>query len=449
LRRSEFQELNQRPLAEIREFLLKRINSLTSNQAQAQLDQSLKLYLDQKSADTLKRIKNGESYDVVVVGAGVSGGQFVSGMAETAKSTKRLLKTLLLEEGDRVASNFHSLDFTLNSAEAYVHPDNPNLGEIARLTEINPTPGSPLTVLESGVMIPLDHRIQHQAFLSLLEHQGALVFPWTDYLGFNVFPKAHWLGRSSELAVFSSNTDIAFHTKALNILKKENGLYYLQTSQGVVKTKHIVMATGLGEDIIPFQYTESLREQGKLLTFSDLLDIARSEPSYQNFMKEISGKKVLVVGKGDGGNVAVEYVMDLVQTKKSPYQLPHVSWSSLTTDTKESFLESLGVGRRGTTSGGPLHHQRYQALGDLIEQKKISLIAERIDSIEELQGGKMLVHYQGDKESEVFDLVVAATGYRNELLPGMAQSSWKPIQQNSLGPVALKNSGTSWESIFI
>ncbi|MCA9508899.1 MAG: hypothetical protein KC505_10805 [Myxococcales bacterium] len=235
------------------------------------------------SAQSEQRTHSDEvDFDVLIIGAGVHGAILSHVLGINFPNTK----VLLIDQADHPAEHFHNYGYRLNS---------PSIPYDANLFPLSP------------VSIPEYANIED--------------------VGQKRFPKARQLWNQIIFNLFNSNALVAFNTSIEKIEKlNDNYLVSLKgrlASQALL-VKKIVLTTGLGQAVFPnttaTNWMKEQREEAKKFVSYDsplakVLNYDELFNSNELLLKQghsifefLAAKKIGVVGAGDSGKIAVEFL---------------------------------------------------------------------------------------------------------------------------------------------
>lgn len=363
--------------------------SLTSYTEEAQ---SALLAKAAQTEKMLKAAKEPKVYDVIAIGAGPNNGVAVSVLKETNPN----LNVLVIESTESMGTFNKLKGFDINTPEF--------IGNSG-----NTFPGSPVQLR--------DFNINDASFAS-----------------------AEDLGNLTVSTYKSADADMIFNNTVLKWEKEPTpgawpAKYKIETSEGVVVYANAGIAgTGFGPPItrlkdpssieLVTKYENELKATNllkdkkyvpKATSVDDFLTIASKDAKNGvNAMARYKGKKVLVIGSGDGGNIAVEATAGLNKSL-NPNNLDtgiETIWLGSETPTGASFLESLSTRKK----------LRYYRIAEGLDNGKIKSVNGYLSKVEEFineAGEKQFKAYYTTKSGEVIgdplivDNLVFATGYPN------------------------------------
>ncbi len=358
-------------------------------------------------AASLVNQKNIESYDLVIVGAGVHG---VIGLQAALKRNGNY-KILVIESSDTAAANFrYATDvFNINSSNRASGKDRlPLPGE----GNINELPRLPIQVSDiSAVKYPTAGDLGATLVAGL--YSAATKYPNVDVL-------------------FNSNVQVLKNTKSGVAAE-------IKTPYGDINVKgsRVSIATGLGTPSLPRGVVAGIRKNKELvkstniektlprvMTFEDFVRLLSKSEDPKQFIKN---KTVSVVGTGDSANVAIEFMLGYAA--KNAYGLS----SAQTLGPKKIFW--LGQSARSCEQFIADIRSRYAQIGTGFRSSSpdvaaiIEPIPNRISSVE--PAGKNKVNaildesFLGDTKIKS-DFIVLATGFKGgvpKLISGLLKKS--------------------------
>ena len=346
----------------------------------------------EKTEKMLKASKEPKVYDVIAIGAGPNNGVAVSVLKETNPD----LSVLVIESTESMGTFNKLKGFDINTPEW--------IGNSG-----NTLPGSPVQLR--------DFNINDASFAS-----------------------AEDLGSLTVATYKSADTDMIFNNTVMKWEKEPTpgawpAKYKIETREGVVVYANAGIAgTGFGPPItrlkdpasieLVTKYENELKAVNlaqdkkyvpKATSVDDFLTIASKDAKNGvNAMARYRGKKVLVIGSGDGGNIAVEATAGLNKSL-NPDNLNtgiETIWLGSETPTGASFLESLTERKK----------LRYYRIAEGLDNGKIKSVNGYLSKVEEFineAGEKQFKAYYTTKSGEVIgepiivDNLVFATGYPN------------------------------------
>lgn len=336
--------------------------------------------------------KQPKVYDVIAIGAGPNNGVAVSVLKETNPD----LSVLVIESTESMGTFNKLKGFDINTPEF--------IGNSG-----NTLPGSPVQLR--------DFNINDASFAS-----------------------AEDLGSLTVSTYKSADADMIFNNTVMKWEKEPTpgawpAKYKIETSEGVVVYANAGIAgTGFGPPITrlkdpasielvtkyenEIKATNLLKDKKyvpKATSVDDFLTIASKDAKNGvNAMARYKGKKVLVIGSGDGGNIAVEATAGLNKSL-NPNGLDtgiETIWLGSETPTGASFMESLS----------PRKKLRYYRIAEGLDNGKIKSVNGYLSKVEEFvneAGEKQFKAYYTTKSGEqigeplIVDNLVFATGYPN------------------------------------
>lgn len=340
----------------------------------------------------IKASKDPIVYDVVAVGAGPNNGVAVSAL----KDANPDLRVLVIESSDSMGTFNKIKGFDINTPEF--------IGNSG-----NTFPSSPVQLK--------DFNIADASFAS-----------------------AEDLGHLTVTTYKSSNADMIFNNRVVSWYKEPHpgawpAKYKITTSNGVsVYTNSGIVGTGFGPPITRLKDADSIalvtkyekemaainlaadaKYAPKATSVDEFLTVAtKDSQAGRNAMARYKGKKVLVIGSGDGGNIAVEATAGLNKAL-NPNNLDtgiETIWLGQDYATGKEFLESLSTRK----------NLRYSRIAEAMDSGKVKSVNGYLARVEEFvteAGEKKFKAFYTLKDGTpvgdpvIVDHLVFATGYPN------------------------------------
>lgn len=391
---------------------------LASKESVNKLTDNLQNELIADGLKTEKMIKTSTRpvvYDVVAVGAGPNNAAAVSVIRETNPN----LNVLVIEATEDMGTFNKIKGFDINTPEFIGNSGNTIPGSSVQLKDYNITDAS--------------------------------------------FASAEDLGNLTVGTYKSADPDMIFNNKVIKWEKEPTpgawpAKYRVETSNGVVVyTNSGLAGTGFGPPItrlkdpssidLVTKYEDELRKTDlsvkakyspKVTSVDDFLTIATNDVKLgREAMARYKGKKVLVIGSGDGGNIAVEGTAGL-NRNLNPKELNtgvETIWLGQESKNGKEFIESMTTRK----------NLRYSRIAESMDEGKIKPVNGYLAKVEEFvneAGEKQFKAYYTTKEGKaisepiIADNLVFATGYPNN------HSTLTPIFQSMA-----KNGNTTGDEI--
>lgn len=367
--------------------------------------------------DTRKPVEDGpdRNFDVAIIGAGVHGAIFARNFS--LKHPKK--KIIIIDDSDMPAEQFHNYGFFINSPENFTDPDR----DVRLKASTNIFPGMPIQ-------------------LNDLYPSPKSVSPSMDK-----FAPAMGIWAETLFTSYFSNADFLLNTRVKSISHPNSEFYALDMNGDQIFAKKIIIGTGLGQaKWLPMKEEDKQMEIDLLAkcmrdTDCQLPQVFRSEDlfalayDWENkkdyfLMNKLVGKDVAVIGRGDGGKIAIEYLIG---------QAPKISYGNVTADSMTHDVASLTwVNMPHATYAGfiadPSTKLRYKVISyealfnkDLLKfdgsafdpAKKINVqfIPQKAMMLDvDKNTHKVSVVYDDLSKSPPLDHVIVAIGYRNEIV---------------------------------
>jgi hypothetical protein len=406
-----------------------RVTKLTSAQIQ-ESKAAVTTYMDQemslltKKADELeKNIKASKGpvvYDVVAIGGGPHNGIAINAMKEINPG----LNVLVIESTENLGT-FHKIKaFDINTPELPLNSGNTFPGSSVQLRDFN----------------------------------------FTD----KMYATAEDLGHLSQATYMQADSDLIFRNAVVKWSKEPTpgawpAKYKVETSNGVVVyTNAGVAGTGFGTPITRLNDPASLKIVQKYEKELQLLDLEKSTKyapkisSVDDFltlaakdtknglsgMERYRGKKVLVVGPGDGGNIAVEATAGIhrpLNPSKAATEVQTI-WLGQEAKTGKEFLQSLNDRKT----------PRYSEIAGAMDDGRVKSVNGYLTRIEEVTDESGVVRFKAyytTKEGVLIgaplevDHIVFATGYTNN------QSTLVPLFKDMSRKLSPDGKGITFEPV--
>jgi thioredoxin reductase len=314
-------------------------------------------------------------------------------------------------------------------------------------------PGAKSLVIESSDSLGTFQKLGKTFRLNTPEHGNVSgnVFPAipAQVSDFNpagkVFVEGEAVGDATLGAYQYADAPIVFGEKVTLIEKTESGLparYRLTTQSGVhVYANSVSIATGLGTPAIRITDPATLaliRSEtaeaaiSPIATVDDFLkNLDKASSLAPQSIPDLSQEEVVVVGAGDGGNIAVEAGGGLAQGLPSSVneklKAKKIVWIGQKAKNAKEFISTLNERKA----------HRYGDIAELYENGKIDPREGRLETVEKITVSgrpRFKISFSsptGDKTQMVVDRVIFSTGYQNEspqLLSGLGtQTTLKPV----------------------
>lgn len=386
--------------SEMQRFRYKSLGFLKNSTVREPLIKSYEAFLRMRSwlsINALERSGYYGQFDLVIVGSGVHG---VIALHQALKQ-KPKLKVLLLDEGDTAGATFrYGKDiFSINSSNRASGEDSrPLPGE----GNINELPGLPVQVSDLTAV---------------------------------KYPSANDLGTALVTGLYAAvreypNVEVLFSTKAQTFVgKSDNGsmMESLMVRNAIserdirIDSQKVIVATGLGEPILPAKVTERLKVEpmlkesvdGKpprILTFEDMIRLLSESNDPMSFFKN---KKIGIVGKGDSANVFIEFLLGYApqsgygRSSAQTGKPGKIYWIGQDKKSCADFIADARSRYTGVSTGFKSSSKNIEALITPNKNKLVDVVgrgASKIDA--ELD--------RGDKV-EGLDYIVVATGFKQNV----------------------------------
>ncbi len=231
------------------------------------------------------------------------------------------------------------------------------------------------------------------------------------------FIPGKYIGNSSNMNMASSGADLLMGEKIMSV-KRINGSrfkYELKLSGGKsIFTNKIIMPSGLGTPSIPLKDLTSLEVAKKHLgqkinhieSYMRKMQLKIQEGT--NILKVIKGKKIAVVGGGDGGAIITELLLG-----KGPSK---AYIGGITKSDLPKQIVWFGQKKLNSTQYIENTWERYRDLSVHFpggkEKQLINPIDGYLEKIKELPNGKFKVSHENG--TEIVDEIVFSAGYKDE-----------------------------------
>lgn len=263
------------------------------------------------------------------------------------------------------------------------------------------------------------------------------------------FAKAELLGEAVYLCHATSFALPVLKTKALSMQEVSGGVQVRLSQGGAVRARAVVLATGLGVPRLPSKDPGTLKlireYQGQKIGLGDAPDLeffdgalrraaAASEHGVQP-LTAYKGKRVAVVGAGDGANVWVEFLLGKAPGfcyagDPSPRIGSELLWINQKAETHADFV----------ARNKPRYHKTFESL---YAEGSFQAVPHRLGAIRKASDpsqGKFELE-MADGSTQVADKVILCTGYKN-LAPWLAQgldpqAQFEPFSSTDPGPSTL------------
>jgi hypothetical protein len=262
------------------------------------------------------------------------------------------------------------------------------------------------------------------------------------------FATAEMLGQVAMFALFNSTSGFLLEAR-VDKIERSGDMYTVRMQDGLtVVARHVVVATGLGQPDLKTDdkatYALVKDETSKACTLGETVpDIQFFDDAVQKAkltldmglspLAAYAGKRVMVVGAGDAGNVWVEFLLgkapaEVYAKQKTPLEAAKTIWLGQKSKTIDEFK----------AANKPRYHE---PLKDLYADTRIEMTAAKLSTIryaagEDAKKGKFAVSaVNGDKtEAHFVDQIIIATGYKNLAPMLVAHCGPSPQLQPIKGP---------------
>jgi hypothetical protein len=354
----------------------------------------------QKIAARIEGLNNGSFsselyFDHLIIGAGPQAGILTNSISNNNPS----LKGLVIESSDNIATNFAVDFFRINSTsrpDIAGLPAGPGVGNLNRLL------GGPVQVPDISAA---------------------------------KYPSGRAIADATLLNFAAQGNDILFKHKVVRVSRRQlqqgpEALYevtLLREDGKLVKvfTNHIFNTTGLGEenfdflsaeakvlfkessDSIPagFLYDNIERDLPSVLSFNQLRQIATSNATP---FRPFAGKEVMVIGDGDSGRVAIEW---LIREAPEDFYGEDVTQAGIV-----KKIVWAGVKQENCVDYITQNRVRYSAIAANFKNQTLDPVNGKVNTFRKLPNGRIQVTINlrngGTVEKEV-DRVIFATGYKS------------------------------------
>lgn len=337
-------------------------------------------------------------YDYITVGGGVHAGVFNNAIS----LNNNKLKGLSVEREDLVASNFATDYFKINSTsrqDIVGQKARPGVGNLNRLL------GGPVQVPDiSTNKYPSGRAISDATLFNFIAQDNDILFKHQivsvsdSFLDGEAAPARYKILLKDE----KGKEKYIYANKIVNTvgLGKENFDFLDKKSRKFVKSEiKKIPRDGKFEDIE--------RDLPKVLTFNAARKLATLSPTP---FRPYSGEEVMVVGDGDSGRVAIEWLIREGQDDfygKDVTQAGTVKgivWGGARQEDCEDYIINNRV--------------RYASIAAVYKNETLNPLNARITEIKELENGKIKVtsvsRETGVTNTSIVDRVILAAGFKSE-----------------------------------
>lgn len=390
----------------IQEFRRRFLGFLRLEHVREPLTKSFEAFLRMRSkisAKTIERNNNYGQYDLVIVGAGVHG---IIAVHEALKQNPEL-KVLLVDEGDTAGATFrYGKDvYSINSSN---RPSGEDTRPLPGEGNINELPGLPIQVSDLTAV---------------------------------KYPSANDLGVSLVSGLYAAireypNVEVLFNTKAKTFLDKPSDSSmteslvvrsYSAMQDFRIDAQKVIVATGLGDPILPPKIVESLKTKPALkesikgkpprvLTFEDMLRLMSESNDPMSFFAD---KKIAVAGKGDSANVFIEFLLGYApragyaRSSAQTGKPGKIVWIGQDKKTCDEFISNARSRYAWISTGFKSSSSNFEPIIESYEKK--------LADVEERGTNKIDAELDGGQKISGLDYIVVATGF-NKNVRGLFQS---------------------------
>ena len=319
-----------------------------------------------KRSNALKK-KKPETYDFIIVGAGVQGAAAALALKNSGKNA------LIIDKSNLVASNFSSKEFTINSSET------------AQFS-MHPFPSSPLRF---------------------------------DQFTSSKYASSLQLAAYIQSLIYQSKVPVMLGTEMTKIHHNSDGTISLITQDGrTLIARNIIIGTGLGEASTKVPDPEFKKEFEKYIAES-ALDPTSLKPimSTETFMKAFNRglenkvtielpQTVLLIGNGDGARITVEEMAESFVKRPKGFKIVWVGQDSK--NSSEYIASQSGWDRY------------IEKVVPFFERGEILAVSGYTQTIKKLPSGKYQMTVLDQKTSVTTvvegDFIIDSTGYENRTL---------------------------------
>ena len=328
---------------------------------------SEKLMVEFTKRSNAIKSKKSETYDFIIVGAGVQGATAALALKKSGK------KALIIDKSNLVASNFASKEFMINSSET---------AEFS----MHSFPSSSLRF---------------------------------DQFTSSKYASSLQLAAYIQSVIFSSKVPVLLGTEMTKLQHNADGTMSLTTQDGQILTaKHIIIGTGLGEASTKVPDLAYKGEFERFTTESakdpeNLKSIMSTETFMKAFNRGIENKTtlelpqtVLLIGNGDGARITVEEMAESFVKRPKGFK---IVWIGQDSKNSSQYVASQ--------SGW----DRYiEKVVPFFERKEIEAVSGYTQTIIKLPNGKFQMTVLDQKTSVTTvvegDMIIDSTGYENRTL---------------------------------
>lgn len=335
-----------------------------------------------------KRPSLSESYDVVLVGAGIHAAMFIY----VARKAHPHLSVLIVEKSTEICSTFSRMGDSL----------------------ILNSPTSSKVGLNSNVA--QGHFVQVSDFDELAERP---------------FPTAKHLHELATMVLFHADADIVFDF-CVDDVRRAGGNYAVSSNGRIVEARSIIVSNGMGEPRRDAFVSD--KSSARVIPGDDFIAAHHEDEA---FSKRMVGKTLAVVGAGDTANCVMECLL--------PLTYPRCRYGASRNDSfAPALVYWIGQGARNVRDFYFVNKQRYCHSGGVIEffwdgESPFDLPAEawkRAKSRIRCVSHKLLslsheadsIELRAGSERFEVDLVVDCTGRCNELSLALLRDEYEFVE---------------------
>lgn len=340
----------------------------------------------------LKTSKEPKVYDVIAIGAGPNNGVAVSVLKETNPD----LSVLVIESTESMGTFNKIKGFDINTPEFIGNSGNTFPGSPVQLRDFNVNDASFASAEDLGNLTVSTYK---SADADMIFNNA--VVKWEKEPTPGAWPAKYKIETSEGVVVYA-NAGIA-------------GIGFGPPITRLKDPASIELVTKYEDELKVINLDKDRKFIPKVTSVDDFLTIATKDArAGVGAVSRYQGKKVLVIGSGDGGNIAVEATAGLNKTlnPKNADTGIETIWLGSETPTGSSFLESLSTRKK----------LRYYRIAEGLDNGKIKSVNGYLSRVEEFvneAGEKQFKAYYTSKSGEVIgeplivDNLVFATGYPN------------------------------------